>query len=310
MPSSRLALAVMLALPVILPRPARADTRLEMMRALMFTDSLDGAVGLHGGGVPAGHPIEATPAASSKTAGPVAGSDAPPVAARAVRAHAADRAAPSRRPVAKSHPALVHAPSKDRRTAKPAVAAKSSCGEAPSAAAAELAALRKKLATRDAEIAALRAEIASSRAAATVQLIPVAKTPERTAPQERPAAIVVDASRLNREALQAVSTGDYRAAVAKFRRAAELDDAAAMANLGTMYLNGTGVSQDAHQALQLLVKAANKGNRTAAENLGTLCEYGISGVAQNPVRAYQWYEVAARLGSTTVQTSMARIRGN
>ncbi|UJJ56755.1 tetratricopeptide repeat protein [Rhodanobacter thiooxydans] len=190
------------------------------------------------------------------------------------------------------------------------MAAKSSCGEAPSAAAAELATLRKTLATRDAEIAALRAEIASSRAAATVQLIPVAKTPERTPPQEQPAAIVVDASRLNREALQAVSTGDYRAAVAKFRRAAELDDAAAMANLGTMYLNGTGVSQDAHQALQLLVKAANKGNRTAAENLGTLCEYGLSGVAQNPVRAYQWYEVAARLGSTTVQTSMARIRGD
>ncbi|KZC32581.1 hypothetical protein RhoFW510R10_11745 [Rhodanobacter sp. FW510-R10] len=160
--------------------------------------------------------------------------------------------------------------------------------------------LRKELATKDAEIAALRAELTASRAAATVQLVPATK--------ESPTVIALSASQLNREGMAAMSAGNYPVAVDKFRRAADLNDVAAIANLGTMYLNGSGVARDPFQALQLLVRAANGGNRTAAENLGTLSEYGIGGVAQNPVRAYQWYQVAARLGSVTVQTSMARIR--
>lgn len=318
MPSSRLALAIILALPAVLPRPVRADTRLEMRRAMMFTDTLDGADGLRGGSVAPSNATESiahAPIVSAKASvapGPVA-------IPRADTTAAAKATAAPGSPAAKKHPAgASRAPVAIKRTTPRAAHAHRAT---PSSADVELVAqlrkemeardaeLRKELQARDAQIAALREELKASRAAATVQLVPVVRGATPAAVKEDPTAIALSASRLNREALQAVSTGDYRVAVDKFRRAADLNDPAAMANLGTMYLNGTGVPQDASHALQLLVQAANKGNRTAAENLGTLCEYGISGVARNPVRAYQWYEVAARLGSTTVQTSMARIRG-
>ncbi|UJJ60416.1 tetratricopeptide repeat protein [Rhodanobacter denitrificans] len=301
MPTTRLALAVLLALPAVLPRPARAETRLEIMRAVMFTDPLDGVHAFHAGGAPGPSP---TPVHTAHGAAPAPVSATPSAVSLtkpAAKIHNAGRPAPVRRAPTHKTVAAPHA----RRAVSPhrPASAKDS---------ALIAELRRELATRDAEIAALRAELMASRSTVSTQLAPVAKAERAPAPVTAaadPAAVALDASRLNREALQAVSAGDYRVAVEKFRRAADLNDSAALANLGTMYLNGTGVTQNANQAIQLLVQAANQGNRTAAENLGTLNEYGISGVQQNPLRAYQWYEVAARLGSTTVQTSMARIRG-
>lgn len=310
--TSRLALAIMLAIPATFVRPVHADGRVDMVRALMVTGAFDSVEDLHAAGdlttglqsadVPAAAKPAGVATKVSAAASPVLHGTSSPDSGALANVSAAARA---ERPKT----TLVKTAARSGRSApkhgEPAHKT-STLTDAQT-----IERLRKQLAARDAEIAALRAELKSSRAVATVQLVPVATPARPVEPEpvkEAPTVVILSGSQLNREALRAMSTGAYQEAVEKFRRAADLNDSAAMANLGTMYLNGTGVPQNTQQALTLLARAANNGNRTAAENLGTLCEYGISGVAQNPLRAYQWYDVAARLGSTTVQTAMSRIK--
>src|SRR6185312_1955508 len=116
-----------------------------------------------------------------------------------------------------------------------------------------------------------------------------------------------DAVALNRTAVHLVGQGDFESAVPLLRRAAAAGFAPAEANLGAMYLNGTGGNQDTHQAVELLQRAANRGNAVAACNLGRIYELGI-GIHADRERAYAAYRQAEQLGSPTAARALARLR--
>lgn len=106
----------------------------------------------------------------------------------------------------------------------------------------------------------------------------------------------VEGEALNRQALAAIARHDYAAAIPKLREAMQLGDVPATANLGIMYLQGTGVAANPTQAIDLLVRAADEGNRVAAENLGQIYAQGLH-VRRDVARAVGWFRKAQVLGS-------------
>ncbi|GJE25734.1 tetratricopeptide repeat protein [Methylobacterium organophilum] len=68
-------------------------------------------------------------------------------------------------------------------------------------------------------------------------------------------------------------------------------DPNAQYSLGRLYLDGTGVEQDARQAARWFNLAAEKGNRPAQALLGDLLVNGV-GVARQPVKGLTWLTVA------------------
>jgi uncharacterized protein len=89
---------------------------------------------------------------------------------------------------------------------------------------------------------------------------------------------------------------NYTQAVTWYRKAAELGNAYGMNNLGSMYSNGRGVSQDDKQAVTWYRKAAELGNADAMINLGFMYNKG-HGVNQDYKQAVTWYRKAAKLGN-------------
>ena len=55
-------------------------------------------------------------------------------------------------------------------------------------------------------------------------------------------------------------TQDYKEAVTWYRKAAQQGEAMAQANLGVMYMNGTGVTQDYKEAFKWLKCQLSRGN--------------------------------------------------
>ena len=76
---------------------------------------------------------------------------------------------------------------------------------------------------------------------------------------------------------------------------AQQGDADAQFNLGKMYYDGKGVSQDYAQAHSWLLKAAEQGHARAQNGIGLLYEYGY-GVSQDYAQAVAWYRKAAEQG--------------
>ena len=68
-----------------------------------------------------------------------------------------------------------------------------------------------------------------------------------------------------------------------------------MNNLGLLYTNGPGVTQDFEKALESLQKAADAGIADAMNNLGLLYRSG-QGVAQDFGKAREWFQKAADAG--------------
>ena len=66
----------------------------------------------------------------------------------------------------------------------------------------------------------------------------------------------------------------YAEAAAWWRKAAEQDNAPAQLNLGVMYQNGVGVTQDYVQAVQWYRKSAEQGDATAQLTLGEAYQDG------------------------------------
>lgn len=154
-----------------------------------------------------------------------------------------------------------------------------------------------------AEVARLSAELATSRARVATLEREVAELRDREAKPQHQAEL------LTAQAIASVRQGDYESAVPALRTASQLGDAAATANLGVLYLNGTGVPQDTQQAIALLERAVDAGNKTAAENLGAIYEYGI-GTSFNRSRAIEAYDRAALLGSTKASAAVDRLRAD
>ena len=90
-------------------------------------------------------------------------------------------------------------------------------------------------------------------------------------------------------------TQDYREAARLYGLAAAQGYADAQFNLGTMYDNGQGVTQDYREAVRLYGLAAAQGNARAQFNLGSMYGNG-QGVTQDKVYAHMWWNIAASSG--------------
>src|SRR3984957_2338166 len=88
----------------------------------------------------------------------------------------------------------------------------------------------------------------------------------------------------------------YATALRLLRPLAEQGNAVAQYNLGVMYAQGQGVSQDYAAAASWYLKAAEQGNADAQVNLGIL--YGMGqGVPQDYAAAHMWFNLAAARGN-------------
>jgi len=101
-------------------------------------------------------------------------------------------------------------------------------------------------------------------------------------------------------------TQDYAAAMSWYRKAAEQDDAYAQTNLGFMYANGRGVPQDYVQAVSWFRKAAEQGDAYAQTNLGVMY-YSGRGVPQDYVQAHMWWSLAAAKGDADAINNLDQI---
>jgi uncharacterized protein len=96
----------------------------------------------------------------------------------------------------------------------------------------------------------------------------------------------------------AYERGDYATALREFRPLAEQGDASAQYNLGLMYSNGRGVTQDYKAAVMWYRRAAEQGDAKAQTNLGVMYGNG-SGVLQDNIYAHMWSNIAAASGHKT-----------
>jgi len=93
-------------------------------------------------------------------------------------------------------------------------------------------------------------------------------------------------------------TQDYKTAVKYYTLAAEQGYADAQFNLGWMYYSGQGVTQDYKTAVKYFTLAAEQGHAKAQSNLGNMYVNG-QGVIQNFARAHMWWNIAASKGNKT-----------
>ena len=88
---------------------------------------------------------------------------------------------------------------------------------------------------------------------------------------------------------------DYAEAIRWYRRAAEQGDAAAQNDLGSMYLNGFGVTKDTTEAARWYRKSAEQGVAIAQFNYAVRCLHG-DGVERDDAEAVLWLSKAADQG--------------
>lgn len=101
---------------------------------------------------------------------------------------------------------------------------------------------------------------------------------------------------------------DNAEALRWFRRAAEAGNATGLNNLGTFYRRGLAVPVDYGEAMQLFRQAADKGNTMALFNIGLLYADG-QGVPTDKAQAREWFAKAAAAGNEPAIARLARIEG-
>jgi TPR repeat protein len=90
---------------------------------------------------------------------------------------------------------------------------------------------------------------------------------------------------------------DVAAALRELKPLAEQGDADAQFNLGSLYYQGRGVSQDHSEALRWIRKAAEQGHVYAQVTIGSIHSEGVPGVIQKDYpRALMWFVFAAAQG--------------
>ena len=107
----------------------------------------------------------------------------------------------------------------------------------------------------------------------------------------------------------AYKRGDYPTALQHFRPLAEGGHAKAQSNLGFMYSEGHGVSQDYAKSISWLSKAALQNDAHAQHNLGIIHGNGL-GVPQDHFLAYLWFTIASANGhkSSAIKRELAATR--
>jgi TPR repeat protein len=99
-------------------------------------------------------------------------------------------------------------------------------------------------------------------------------------------------------------TKDRAEAVRWFRKAAELDEPLAMANLGVCYMRGEGVTKDEPEAVRWYRKGAGLGEPLAMMLLAACCQSG-TGVSEDRAEGVRWYRKAADLGAPRAMSRLA-----
>ena len=89
---------------------------------------------------------------------------------------------------------------------------------------------------------------------------------------------------------------DYKKAFEYATIAAEDDADYGYFVLGTLYLNGWGVTKDVQQALENFKLSAAYGNETSMNQIGFIY-MGNEGIEENPEQSFYWYNEAAQKGS-------------
>ena len=109
--------------------------------------------------------------------------------------------------------------------------------------------------------------------------------------------------------LAAYNRSDYAEAMRQWKPLAEQGHADAQNNLGLMYDNGHGVSQDHAAAGRWYRLAAAQGSAIARFNLGVAYANG-EGVPQDHAEAVRWYRLAAEQGNAGAQNNLGLMYGN
>ena len=110
-------------------------------------------------------------------------------------------------------------------------------------------------------------------------------------------------ARIEKDKLAALMPPKPPSTFGELRAAAERGDAAAQNNLGLMYVNGRGVTQDYAQAVVWFRKAADQGNALGQYNLGVAYKDG-NGVPQDDAQAVVWFRKAVDQGDADAQTNL------
>ncbi len=105
-------------------------------------------------------------------------------------------------------------------------------------------------------------------------------------------------------ALNAFNEKEFDTAYQLFFELADKGVAEAQINLGTMFENGQGVSQDFKEAVRWYRLAADQGLTKAQYNLGLMYAQG-KGVGKDPIQAIKWYHLAADQDLIQAQTTLA-----
>ena len=103
--------------------------------------------------------------------------------------------------------------------------------------------------------------------------------------------------------LKAHDAGDYDTAVREWQPLAEQGNVEAQYNLGFMYYNGQGLTQNSAKAVKWYRLAAEQGHGDARLNLGAMYRNG-QGVPEDFVRAAKWYRLAAEQGNAIAQDNL------
>lgn len=93
----------------------------------------------------------------------------------------------------------------------------------------------------------------------------------------------------------AYEQGDFAAALAEFKPAADAGDRFAQYKLGRMYENGEGVEKSYEKALEWYETAAKNAHKGALSSLGRMHLRGL-GVKVNAIEAYKWFNIAQTYG--------------
>ena len=114
----------------------------------------------------------------------------------------------------------------------------------------------------------------------------------------------MSAEEANKIADEAYEAKDYAKAMKYYLYAAEKNNDVAQCQIGTMYRNGEGVTQDNSIAMKWYLKSAEQGNVLAQFCLGAMYYIG-QGVAKDYAEAFKWYHKAAEQGKDSAMWSVA-----
>ena len=114
----------------------------------------------------------------------------------------------------------------------------------------------------------------------------------------------MSAEEANKIADEAYEAKDYAKAMKYYLYAAEKNNDVAQCQIGTMYRNGEGVTQNNSIAMKWYLKSAEQGNVLAQFCLGAMYYIG-QGVAKDYAEAFKWYHKAAEQGKDSAMWSVA-----